>query len=105
MTASTPFLYFFLGFLIVSTCSDGSLQPTDLFTGFFPCVPGSMNMSTQEDAQSCDLFVYAAVQLALDRVEEELDSEQRRLSFSSVVTKTSCNETEEYCGVNQVCNY
>ena len=54
--------------------------------GFFPCVPGSVNISTQEDAQNCDLFVYAAVQLALDRVEEELERDQRRLDLFSVVT-------------------
>lgn len=28
-------------------------------------------MITQQDAQSCDLFVYAAVQLALDKTREE----------------------------------
>ena len=46
-------------------------------------------MSTQEDAQSCDLFVYAAVQLALDRVGEEMERDhldQGRLALSSVVT-------------------
>ncbi len=43
-------------------------QPTDLFTGFFPCVPDTNSIHTQEDAQSCDLFVYAAVQLALNKI-------------------------------------
>ena len=57
-------------------------------------------MSTQEDAQNCDLFVYAAVQLALDRVEEELERDQRRLHLSSVVTDRS-SETER-SDVNQV---
>ncbi len=56
-------------------------EPTDLFTGFFPCVPDTNSIHTQEDAQSCDLFVYAAVQLALERVNEELeDCTKLRLS-------------------------
>ena len=43
-------------------------------------------MSSQEDAQNCDLFVYAAVRLALDRVEKELERDERILHLSSVVT-------------------
>ena len=39
-------------------------------------------MSTQRDAQSCDLFVYAAVQLALEELKKET-----RLALDSVVTK------------------
>lgn len=45
--------------------------PTDQFTGFFPCTPRSHSIITQKDAQSCDLFVYAAVQLAIERANEE----------------------------------
>ncbi len=56
-----------------STSSEDIVQPTDLFSGFFPCLPNTSNISTQEDAQSCDLFVYAAVQLALEKVNGELD--------------------------------
>ncbi len=72
--------------LVTSTISEDIVQPTiyeptDLFTGFFPCVPDTNSIHTQEDAQSCDLFVYAAVQLALERVNEELeDCTKLRLS-------------------------
>ena len=107
MFTKETLIYLFLGLLIASTGSgsvtlDNSLQlPTDIFTGFFPCVPGSVNMSTQEDAQNCDLFVYAAVQLALDRVEEELKREQRRLHLSSVVTHPRSKGTKD-TDINQV---
>ncbi len=65
-------------------------QPTDLFSGFFPCLPDTNNISTQEDAQSCDLFVYVAVQLALDKIRssEEL-SNRGRLEISALETNNS----------------
>lgn len=81
-TISTWILSSFLELLMVCTCSDASQQPPDVFLGFFPCVPGSTKMSTQRDAQSCDLFVYAAVQLALEELKKET-----RLALDSVVTK------------------
>ena len=61
-------------------------QPTDLFTGFFPCVPDTNSIHTQEDAQSCDLFVYAAVQLALDKITSsgEVDENGTRLGVLSL---------------------
>ncbi len=57
-------------------------KPTNLFEAFFPCLPGP-RISTQEDTQSCDLFIYAAVQLALERVN------QSNINLHSTVTRNS----------------
>ena len=81
---TTWILSLFLELMIVCTCSDASEQLPDVFLGFFPCVPGSVNMSTQEDAQRCDLFVYAAVQLALVKLKNEI---VQKISLDPVVTK------------------
>ncbi len=74
-----PFLIVVI--LHVSFITSKDIQPTHLFSGFFPCLPDTNNMSTQEDAQSCDLFVYAAVQLALDRVNEKLKENNMKVDL------------------------
>lgn len=62
---------YFLFILLLHASTEIVEQPTDLFTVYFPCTPETSTMITQQDAQSCDLFVYAAVQLALDKAVEE----------------------------------
>ena len=92
---STRIKFLLLELMIVSACCNIKQQPSDVFLGFFPCVPGSMNMTTQEDAQSCDLFVYPAVQLALDEVMAAANGiEQRRLGLDAVVTKNFNNSVD-----------
>lgn len=53
--------------LIKSAATQQSLATSFLFQAFFPCTPHSHSIITQEDAQSCDLFLYAAVQLAIEQ--------------------------------------
>ncbi len=78
-------------------CLESKYQKTNLFTGFFPCVPDTSNISTQEDAQSCDLFVYAAVQLALERVNEGSEPDQKL-----VILPVASRDTIEVNGLDVV---
>ncbi len=68
--------------LVVHIVCTKENKPTNLFEAFFPCLPGP-NIRTQENAQSCDLFTYAAVQLALERVN------QSSINLSSTETGNS----------------
>ncbi len=83
-------IFLFLAVILSIQVSSSEDISTNYFTGSFPCLPNSSNISTQEDAQSCDLFVYAAVQLALERVGEELREKDVELEFySELSTKES----------------
>ncbi len=70
-------------------------QPT--FIGFFPCLPNTGNISTQEDAQSCDIFVYAAVKLALDKIRANF---RKQSELESVILELETSNSENIIDVS-----